>query len=82
MSPRDVAVCVKQHLENSPLLEKVEIAGPGYLNVWLSRVYCQTLLGHILTRGVMPPRLGRKPKVVIDFSSPNIAKEMHVGHLR
>lgn len=81
-SPRDVASRIKEHLPTSDLVEKVEIAGPGFLNIWISRTYCQSLLGKILTKGVLPPRLIRKLKVVIDFSSPNIAKEMHVGHLR
>lgn len=81
-SPRDVASRIKEHLPSSDLIEKVEIAGPGFLNIWISRKYCQSLLGNILTRGVLPPRLSRKLKVVVDFSSPNIAKEMHVGHLR
>lgn len=81
-SPRDVASRIKEYLPSSDLIEKVEIAGPGFLNIWISRKYCQSLLGNILTRGVLPPRLSRKLKVVVDFSSPNIAKEMHVGHLR
>ncbi|KAG8247691.1 hypothetical protein J6590_055637 [Homalodisca vitripennis] len=82
VSPRDVANKIKENLDESELIDKVEIAGPGFLNVWISRNYCQRLLTNILTKGVLPPRLLRRLKVVVDFSSPNIAKEMHVGHLR
>lgn len=81
-SPREVAIRIRDHLSQSELIEKVEIAGPGFLNVWISRKYCQSLLTNILTKGVLPPRLLQKHKVIVDFSSPNIAKEMHVGHLR
>lgn len=81
-SPRDVASRIKENIEESELIEKIEIAGPGFLNVWISKTYCQGLLNYIITKGVLPPRLHRKQKVIVDFSSPNIAKEMHVGHLR
>ena len=40
------------------------------------------LVTDLLTNGVRPPPVPRKLRVVVDFSSPNIAKEMHVGHLR
>ena len=59
-----------------------EIAGPGFINVFLKPQYISSLLRDLLVNGVRAPPIPRKLRVVVDFSSPNIAKEMHVGHLR
>ena len=58
------------------------MAGPGFINISLRSAYVSELVSKILVRGVQPPWVPRKLRVVVDFSSPNIAKEMHVGHLR
>ena len=85
--PRDIAQTLVDNLpKNSDeqlVIEKVEIAGPGFINVWLDISFLQNSIQGILSdvRGGIPP-LDKKQKVVVDFSSPNIAKEMHVGHLR
>ena len=61
---------------------KLEIAGPGFINVTLKNDFILGTVDNILRKGVLPPGVGKQKRVVVDFSSPNIAKEMHVGHLR
>lgn len=63
-------------------LIQCELAGPGFVNVSLNPCFVSELVTDLLVNGVRAPLLKRKQRVVIDFSSPNIAKEMHVGHLR
>ncbi|XP_014609121.1 PREDICTED: arginine--tRNA ligase, cytoplasmic [Polistes canadensis] len=81
-NPRAVAGNILAKVEPSPLIKKLEIAGPGYINVFLKREFGQQVLKtFIKARSVFPPYVDKK-RVLVDFSSPNIAKEMHVGHLR
>jgi len=81
--PREVAEAVLAHLDISDLAEKPEIAGPGFINMRLRPEWVSRELG----RANPDERLGvphaEKPEtVVVDYSAPNLAKEMHVGHLR
>jgi arginyl-tRNA synthetase len=81
--PREIAAAVAEHLKADDLIEEPEIAGPGFLNLvlrdeWLEE-HAVSLLGD--------DRLGAGPvekprRIAIDYGSPNVAKEMHVGHLR
>lgn len=64
------------------IVEKVEIAGPGFINIWLNKQFVCSRISSLVLEGCKPPPIERKLKVVVDFSSPNVAKEMHVGHLR
>jgi len=81
--PRNVAQALIATLEVSDICENIEIAGPGFINLTLKNGYLDTLLAATLA----DPRLGvattKKPDtVVVDYGGPNVAKEMHVGHLR
>ncbi|MFQ4136345.1 arginine--tRNA ligase [Nodosilinea sp. PGN35] len=81
--PRDIASQIVENLDLSDLCEPPEIAGPGFINLRFKTEYLEDQLRAMQA----DPRLGVEPvktpqNVIVDFSSPNIAKEMHVGHLR
>eukprot|EP00058_Branchiostoma_floridae_P026156 XP_002611646.1 hypothetical protein BRAFLDRAFT_117121 [Branchiostoma floridae] len=80
--PREIAQAIVSNLPESGIVEKVEIAGPGFINIHVRKSFVSSILSTALREGVKPPPVDRKLRVVIDYSSPNIAKEMHVGHLR
>jgi Arginyl-tRNA synthetase len=83
---QSIASVVTSELATNPslakVIDKIEVAKPGFVNVFLSRVYAGEQIKDIIVNGVQPPTLNKKLRVLVDFSSPNIAKEMHVGHLR
>ncbi|TWW75273.1 arginine--tRNA ligase, cytoplasmic [Takifugu flavidus] len=81
-NPREIAERIIRNLPDNELIQKTEIAGPGFINIHLKRAFVSKLLSKLLINGVTPPPLTSRKRVVVDFSSPNIAKEMHVGHLR
>uniref|UniRef100_A0AAY4ED88 Arginine--tRNA ligase, cytoplasmic n=1 Tax=Denticeps clupeoides TaxID=299321 RepID=A0AAY4ED88_9TELE len=82
VNPREIAEKIVQNIPENEMIQKTEIAGPGFINVHLKKSFVSKLLTNLLVNGVQPPPLEKKQKVIVDFSSPNIAKEMHVGHLR
>jgi len=83
VSPRDVAAAILAKIPaDHEIVSSLEIAGPGFVNVRLKKQYVADKVTKLLVKGVRPPITSGLKRVVIDFSSPNIAKEMHVGHLR
>nr|BAE87594.1 unnamed protein product [Macaca fascicularis] len=79
VNPREIAENITKHLPDNECIEKVEIAGPGFINVHLRKDFVSEQLTSLLVNGVQLPAVGENKKVIVDFSSPNIAKEMHVG---
>ena len=81
--PRDVAAAIVERLDVSDLAEKPEIAGPGFINFRLKKDWIGRELGRINQDDRLgAPRAEKPETVVVDYSAPNLAKEMHVGHLR
>ncbi|GAL58339.1 arginyl-tRNA synthetase [Pseudescherichia vulneris NBRC 102420] len=82
MPPRQVAEQVLTHLDLNGIASKVEIAGPGFINIFLEPAF----LAEHVNKALASDRLGlSRPEpqtIVVDYSAPNVAKEMHVGHLR
>ncbi|ECG8259924.1 arginine--tRNA ligase [Salmonella bongori] len=82
MAPRQLAEQVLTHLDLSGIASKVEIAGPGFINIFLDPAF----LAEQVQQALASDRLGvsqpTRQTIVVDYSAPNVAKEMHVGHLR
>ncbi|VDP09110.1 unnamed protein product [Heligmosomoides polygyrus] len=81
MRPNEVATQIKLRVPQCDLIDKIEVVPAGFINVFLNRSFIETQIGTIASKGVQLPHIASK-RVIVDFSSPNIAKEMHVGHLR
>ena len=83
-SPRDIAAAIVEQLPDTELLEKVEIAGPGFINFYLSPLAFHAELVTILDKGEdygrHPPK--GSPRILLEFVSANPTGPLHVGHGR
>ncbi len=82
-NPRQIAEMIMENLDFSGIVVKAQIAGPGFLNLWINPLW----IAQQVQSALHDERLGvskrENPiKVVVDYSGPNMAKQMHVGHLR
>ncbi|WP_173668308.1 arginine--tRNA ligase [Thermobifida fusca] len=81
-SPRDVATAITEHLDISDVCSKVEISGPGFINLTLRDDWIAHQVHDLLTDERLGTPVQESQNIPIDYSAPNVAKEMHVGHLR
>ncbi|CAH3751913.1 Arginine--tRNA ligase, partial [Klebsiella oxytoca] len=82
MAPRQLAEQVLSHLDLSGIANKVEIAGPGFINIFLDPAFLAENVSSALKSERLAVAQPPAQTVVVDYSAPNVAKEMHVGHLR
>ncbi|MDT9699399.1 arginine--tRNA ligase [Streptomyces sp. P17] len=83
-NPRELATQVVGNIVTGDVIKDVEVSGPGFLNITITD---KAIIGNLAERYADSDRLGVAPKdnpgvTVIDYAQPNVAKEMHVGHLR
>ncbi len=81
-NPRQIAENIIQNVDLDGVVESVEVAGPGFINIHLSKQWLAEQVKACLICEDLGINKTKQQRVVVDYSSPNLAKEMHVGHLR
>lgn len=83
LSPRDISNLIISNSDLPIFIEKAEIAGPGFINFYIKNSAISLLLEKIkLDPFLGVEQIGKGKTVIIDYSSPNVAKPMHIGHIR
>jgi arginyl-tRNA synthetase len=81
--PREVAELILAELQGSPVVQQAEVSGPGFINLTLSDAWIAEQANGQLADGRLGVERAAEPQhVVVDYSGPNVAKELHAGHLR
>lgn len=82
-NPREIAQRVVSEIEIGTIISKVEVAGPGFINIFLNREWLSKCANIALKDDRLSVSKIENPlRILVDYSGPNMAKEMHVGHLR
>ena len=79
---RQLAENVVSMLDLAGIVRKVDIAGPGFINIFLDKKWVATKISELLASPRLGISLGPPQTIVVDYSAPNVAKDMHVGHVR
>ncbi|ATF92174.1 Arginine--tRNA ligase [Cedecea neteri] len=82
MPPRQVAEKVIANLDLTGIASKVEIAGPGFINIFLDPAFLAKNVDQAVASDRVGVSVSEPQTIVVDYSAPNVAKEMHVGHIR
>jgi arginyl-tRNA synthetase len=83
MNPRDLAEKIITAMPKDPRISDTQIAGPGFINFFVNDSWLEQQVSDALANEHLGIKRADKPQtIVVDYSSPNLAKEMHVGHLR